>query len=158
MKIAKMNIPQVKESAYDVFRYACNKDKRIIDKLVYFYKEGTKNPSVAKIIAKQAIQDGITRYGEYLQDDIQFLRGKPIDLIKEYWKKMTLATTIIDVNSEAYPTKRFYDKFNERFKQLYPQTHNIREKIISEKRVCLNEIKPCLPKGIKKALKYAKYF
>ena len=56
MKIAKMNIPQVKESAYDVFRYACNKDNRIIDKLVYFYKEGAKNPSVAKIIAKQKVQ------------------------------------------------------------------------------------------------------
>lgn len=158
MKISKINIPQIKETAYDVYRYACNRDCRMIDKLINFYKEGVKNPTVAKLIAEKTRKDGIKRYSEYLVDDIFFLRGKPIELIKEYNEKLRNADLAIIVNRESYPVLKFYERFNEKFKKLYPQTHMIREQLIQDQRVCFDEIKPCMPKGIKKAIKYSRYF
>lgn len=157
MNISRMNIPQVKETAYDVFRYACNNDERMTGKLADFYREGIKNPAVAKLIAQQAIQDGTLRYGEYLQDDIKSLRGKPLELMKEYAGKMILAMTNIAEGIENSTVKELYENFSQKFKQLYPQTHRLREKILSEQRVCLNKINPCMQKGIKKTLKFARY-
>jgi hypothetical protein len=127
------------------------------DKLADFYKEGVKNPTIARLVSKQAISDGTARYGEYLQEDIHFLRGKPIDLLKEYVRRLFVAISNIKEAEQKAPVKKFYNKFYEKLKQLYPQTHIIREKLIQDQRVCLNEIKPCLPKGIKKTLKYSKY-
>ena len=152
-----MNIPQIKENAYDIVRYAYNGDERLTEKLVEFYQEGIKNPTVAKLVSKQAIHDGTQRYNEYLQEDIALLRGKPIDLIKEFAGRMILAMCNITEAEQKSPLKEIYENFNQKFKQLYPQTHKLREKIISEGRVCLNEIKPCMPKGIEKILKFARY-
>ena len=152
-----MNIPQIKENAYDFVRYAYNGDERLTEKLAEFYQEGIKNPTVAKLVSKQAIHDGTQRYNEYLQEDIMLLRGKPIDLIKEYVGRMFLAMCNITEAEQKSPVKELYEDFNKRFRQLYPQTYKLREKLLSEERVCLNEIKPCLQKSIKKTLKFARY-
>ena len=71
--------------------------------------------------------------------------------------RMILAMCNITEAEQKSPLKEIYENFNQKFKQLYPQTHKLREKIISEGRVCLNEIKPCMQKGIKKTLKFARY-
>lgn len=153
-----MNIPQIKENAYDIFRYAYHGDERLTGKLVDFYQEGAKNPAVARLVANQAILDGTKRYGEYLQEDITLLRGKPIDLIKEFVGRIFLTKTNIAEAENKSPVKDFYDEFYKKIKELYPQTYKLREQLIQDQRVCLNGIKPCLPKGIKKAIKYSKYF
>ena len=158
MKIAKINVPQLKESAYDVFRYAFNNDERMTEKLVDFYKEGVKNPAVARLIENQSQKDGFQRYRDYLYEDIQSFRGHPMELLKEFYKKAMATVALIRDAKFKPPVKEEFDNFYEKLIQLYPKTLALRERLIADERVCLNEIKPCLPKGIKKALKYAKYF
>ena len=158
MNISKINIPQLKEYAYDVYRYAYNDDERMTDKLVKFYKEGVKNPIVARLIQQESFNEGNRRYAEYTQEDMRSLRGNPIELVKEYWNKSMAALDRIREAKSSSPVKEHYEKYCEKMAQLYPKTHAIRDLLLYEGRVSLNEIKPCLPKGIKKAIKYAKYF
>ncbi len=158
MNISKINVPQLKECAYDVYRYAYNDDERMTDKLVEFYKEGTKNPTVARLIQQNSYQEGNRRYAEYTQEDMRSLRGNPIELVKEYWNKSMAAIDRIKEAKNTSPVKEYYENFCEKIAQLYPKTYAIRDLLLYEGRVSQNEIKPCLPKGIKKALKYARYF
>ena len=158
MNISKINVPQLKEYAYDVYRYAYNNDNRMTDKLVEFYKEGTKNPTVARLVQQNSYQEGNRRYAEYAKEDMHSLRGHPIELVKEYWKKSIAALERLREAKNTSPVKEHYEIFCEKIAQLYPKTYIIRDLLLYEGRVSLNEIKPCLPKGFKKAIKYVKYF
>ena len=91
-----MDVSKTKKIADDVYRYAYNNDSRLSKKLVEFYKEGVKNPSVAKMVACQATINGCKRYGDMVQEDLGSLRGKPWELLKSYIAKSILALVNIE--------------------------------------------------------------
>ena len=154
-----MDIQKVKDTAYDIYRYAYNNDDRLNDKLIEFYKEGKKNPSVAKIVDYQLARDSHNRYAYQAIEDINSLnRGNPIQIFKDFVANSKLMISRVFEAKTQETVVKHYLNFEDTFIKLYPQTHRIREKLIADNRVCLNKIKPCLPKGFKKALKYAKYF
>lgn len=154
----KMNIPQVVQLSSDVYRYAYNDDSRLNEKLVEYYKEGVKCPSVAKLIAAKATLDGNKRQGDLLQEDIRCLRGKPLQLLKNYLGRSIMALCRITGAQGSDEVKEFYEKFESKFKELYPKTHTIREEIINEGRVVHGKITPKQSKSLKTMYKYAKLF
>lgn len=154
----KMNIPQVLQLSKDAYRYAYNNDSRMNEKLVEFYKEGIKNPSLAKIIANHATLKGTEYYGDKVQEDIGSLRGNPWTLIKDYLKNVFKAAYRLKAAQKTFSINYFYSRFEDEYKKLYGKTYKLREKLIIEQRVLFDKIVPCLPKSIKKTVKYAKYF
>ena len=106
-----MNTPQIIQLSSDIYRYAYNNDSRLNEKLVEYYKEGIKCPSVAKLIAAKATLDGNKRQGDLMQEDIRCLRGKPIQLIKNYIGKSLMALCRITEGQGSDEVKEFYEKF-----------------------------------------------
>lgn len=154
----KMDVQKVLQVANDTYRYAYNNDSRMNQKLVEFYQEGIKNPSLAKIIANHATLKGAKYYGDKVQEDIGSLRGNPWTLIKDYLKNVFKAAYRLKSAQKTFPIKDFYGRFEDKNKELYGKTYKLREKLIIEQRVLFDKIVPCLPKSCKKAMKYAKYF
>lgn len=152
-----MDIQNVLQSAKDSYRYARCNDSRLENEIINFYKEGQKNPSVAKIIMNHATIDGCKQAGEIMVGDIAFLRGEPRKLIKEHIGKSILAICNIEEAKKTQTIKPLVDKFEKTFIELYPRTYKLREKLIQDGQVCFNEIKPCLPKSLRKYFKYVRY-
>ena len=122
-KLPPINISRTKELAHDVYRYAYNNDSRIVTKLLEFYKEGIKAPSVAKAISQKAIIDGNKYYGDMMQEDINSLNGNPYQLIKNYVLKSFTALLNIETTKKNSPVKEYYDKFEKNLKRHYTLKH-----------------------------------
>lgn len=153
-----MDIQSVLQLAKDSYRYARHNDKRLEGKIIDFYREGQKNPSVAKVIMKHATLDGCMQAGELMLEDIGSLRGKPHKLIMEHLGKSILALANIENIKKAPAVSPLVDNFEKTYRELYPKTYELRNKLIEDGRVCFKEIKPCLPKSFGKIFKYVKFF
>ena len=154
-----MNIDALKNIAHDFYRYAYNNDDRMNDKIIEFYDKGKESPSVSKIIFRQAGHESIERYTQQVIEDINSLnRGNPFELFKDHARKSKGMIEQVTQAGKFEPVKKHFEKFQEAFIKLYPQTAKLREQLILNNRISLDEVTPCLPKGIKKTLKFAKYF
>ena len=153
-----MNIPKVIQSSSDAYRYARYNDSRMKDKIIEFYQEGKKNPSVAKVIASHTMTEYSKKAGEQMVDDIRSLRGKPYKLIINYIGQSLMALCRLDEIKKDIDVKPLYEEFEQVFKNLYPKTHLLREKLIQDERIVYGKTTLCMPKGLKKMYRYRKFF
>lgn len=154
-----MNIDTLKNTAYDFYRYAYNNDDRMNSKIIEFYDKGKEAPSVSKIIFRQTGHESIERYTQQAIEDIASLnRGNPIEILKDYAIKSKEMIEQVTHAGRYEPVKKHFDEFQKAFIKLYPKTARLREQLILNNRITLNEVTPCLPKGLKKTLKFAKFF
>lgn len=153
-----MNIQKVIQYSSDAYRYARHNDSRMKDKIIEFYQEGKKNPSVAKIIASHSTTEYSKRAGKQMVEDIGSLRENPYKLIINYIGQSLMALCRLDEIKKDLDVKPLYEEFEQVFKNLYPKTHLLREKLIADERVVYGKTTLCMPKGLNKKFRYRKFF
>lgn len=134
-----MNHIQIRQICSDVFRYAYNSDKRIKEPLAEFYKIGKESPCVANIIMSDVEDKAIRRYGKEAGERLLFEGSAPL---KDFlWKTGMAAINRVEAD-ESDEIKLLKEAFDKSFKDLYPKTAELRQKLIDIKRVVFDEVLP----------------
>lgn len=143
----KMDYGVIRGHVSDMLRYARNNDERIVNSGVNYFKEGMKNPFVAKMLKRDEIHVSTKKM---VNDSLA--NGEGISGIVEKTKN-TFANLIVLKKNEAYSAMQ--DKFNAEINELYPSTSAIREKLIDSKKIVLDRVTP--KAGAWKKFKLLKY-
>ena len=158
-KLPRINLSRTKGFADDAYRYAYNGDSRVEASLLEFYKEAVHCPSVAKVIARKSIVDGLERYKKMVAETVVSSSKEYWALVKDYFTNSVEAIAIINEAKYDRDIKEYYDVFEKKFKEtLYPTTHKIREKIIEDGRVVYGQVTPRKSLGLRAWLRYSKLF
>ena len=154
-----MNYDVVKESVICAYKSFKSDNKKFSDSMNNFFYNGKENPSVAKIIMREYFNEGLLSTNKMLSD----VAAMPTPTIAEPYvryaneKIYTLALTTAlksveadeiykhtkccnsdnaDLNTNA--KKEFLDSWKEK----YPRTGKLRDRIIDANRLSMKEIKP----------------
>ena len=134
-----MDYIQIRQCCSDAFRYAYNSDDRIKQPLAEFYKLGKESPCVANIIMSDVADKAIRRYGKEAAERLPFEGSAPL---KDFMWKAGMAAINSSEADELEEIKPLKEEFVKRFKELYPKTAKLRQKLIDTKRVVFDEVLP----------------
>ena len=154
IKPEALDIEKTLEITSDLYRYATNNDDRMYNKMLEFYDEGIKNPTLALLIAQHCSIQNVQKNAEKLEDDIAYLRGEPKSLIKDFIKSTIMCVVRIQAAMKDPNIQKKHESFEAKMKTLYPKTCKLRKKIAGN-RVVFDKFNPCLPSSFKKTIKYA---
>jgi len=125
---------KVFNSTYDACRYARQNDQRITGKLIDYYKEGKKSPSVAKIIENDGYKKCLTKYSEMLADDLSNGRNTK-ETIDEFQNSTSNMMKNMDKGKLTPQVSPYKKAFDNQMKTLYPKTHFLRDSIVLNSRI-----------------------
>lgn len=151
-----MDISVLRSNSADAFKYYKTDDKKFNHAMGNFYREGVKNPSVARLIFK----DENKKHIEKLQKvQVEFLRNAsqiqspscdtfskiPTEKASLYYATVMLKSILNTKNIEndeklnSIPEKKVFDK---KYQELYPRTGALRKRIIEAGQVVPDKVMP----------------
>lgn len=144
--ILKTNI----QNAYNNFRHS---DNEFYSSMNNFYKEGKKNPSVARMILQDQILKGQKAAIDIINEvpNINFSGNSLLynDMGHTAYNKISglaLKTAILSVNAQdIYKSTENIEKrkdFDKEWERLYPKTGKLRERIIEANRLSIDSTTP----------------
>ena len=146
------------QNAYSNYKY---NDSKFYDAMEGFYKEGQKNPSVAKILMKDHITKGqlaakkvmnaaaaismtdfsTTMYPEIVSQQRGIYNLSITTALKSIEAEDIYEHTLFLDEKYGYLSNKNKEQFDENWKKLYPGTGKIRERIINANRIAADCVK-----------------
>lgn len=154
-----MDYDVVKTSVINAYKSFKSDDKKFSDSMNIFFQNGKENPSVAKIIMRDQLNQGMLNANKILSK----VASIPTPSITEphmhyanekiYTLALTAAVRSVEAE-EIYKQTEYHDSetvdsnisskraFFDSWKEKYPKTGRLRERIIDANRLSMNETKP----------------
>lgn len=144
------------QNAYKNFRY---NDKKFYGSLNEYYKHGRENPSVAKIIMREQLNQIKSDANRILYDAVSLPSASIFEPLSQYSNEkiytLSISTAIKSAEAEEIYKKanksdvedvesntNLKNEFLDSWKKKYPRTGDIREHIIETNRLSTKEVRP----------------
>ena len=146
-----MDISIVSMHSENAIKYYKSDNKKFNESMAGFYSEGKKNPSIAKIIFKENRDSFIKKASDATTE---LLKAETMSMdpfvMRETEMSLGLATSVLskqlavmnlpkDKALDSIPEKKEFDKA---YRELYPKTADIRERIIDAGQIKTDAVTP----------------